>query len=1013
MSPRTSWMVAALIAVSMVAGLTLRWRRQRPHAGALLGWLLGPSTLVLLAAGLDFVAAGARLPFHVGFTPLLLLPLFAAALVLWLRGTELDGRLARGRARVHGPVIGIAFGLLALLLADAEGLVWKKDQVRVVVWDVSRSAERAGVTALRRDAELRLAEQSMQSGDRIALVEVAGRAELTVPIHGKGQATTRIETSLPRDATDLEAGLRRALAELPADVAAKLVLVSDGVENHGDVLRALAPARARGIAVDTVLVEYAPPDDLELHAVRAPSRAATAQPFDLRIETATGAASTEGRVAAEILIERDGVPWQKRQLHVARGHDVVQIPIEESEAGFHRYSVELSAGAANAIRENDKKTAFVEVTGPKTALLLSGNASRSQIPAWLRDAGFQVKIASADRALDDIADFSATDLIVLEDLPAASLGEGRIRALARAVTEVGTGLLMVGGKHAFGPGGYAGSPLEAVSPVSFDLKKDKNRPPLAEVIVIDYSGSMSADVGGQTKIALANEAAARSAGLLSPGDLLAVAHVDTAVKWTVPLGVIQDGKSLAPTIRAVEAGGGGIYSEVALSAAYGALRALPTGTLKHVLLFADGDDAEEIARCPAMAAAAARDDITTSVVSLGRGIDSTMLERTSSSGGGRFYLVEDARTLPEVFSQETVLASRRAFREQRFTPVVTSDSAFLRGVRGLPELDGYVVTTPKPGARTSLTGVEDEPLIADWTRGLGKVGVLTTDLGGLWSNAWLSSVEAIRLTAQLAVTLARTPAPPGTRLVTTQRRGEIAIEATDVRDGKGDDGTTLIARVLGPDGSEREIVLDEVARDTFEGRAHPETTGTHVVTLLRRRVAARAGSEGPEQSDQLVGRSAVVLGSSDELAPRPSNRALLERISSETGGSVRATLEKLFEGERRTYAVHTDLSAYLLALLAASWVLMVALRRLVLPSFRRRPGLAGAPGLGAEVAALSLARRAKVNRPAPRRAEHVPLVAKAPSKPAAAPAPTPPTDPSPTRELTAVERIAQRRRETR
>ncbi|RYZ63136.1 MAG: VWA domain-containing protein, partial [Proteobacteria bacterium] len=427
-----------------------------------------------------------------------------------------------------------------------------------------------------------------------------------------------------------------------------------------------------------------------------------------------------------------------------------------------------------------RKTAFVDVTGARTALVISGVVpGPSPLEGWLRDGGFQVKHAGPTDPLDDVADFAAKDLVVLEDVAAETLGEARIRALARAVTDVGTGLLLVGGKHAFGPGGYAGSPLEAVSPVSFDLKKDKNRPALAEVIVIDYSGSMSAAVGGQTKIALANEAAARSAALLSPGDSLAVAHVDTEVKWTVPLAPIEDGKALGRVIRSVDAGGGGIYSQVALEAAYAALRTVPKGTLKHVLLFADGDDAEEIVRCPPLAAAAARDEITTSVVSLGRGSDSTLLERTSSSGGGRFYLVEDARTLPEVFSQETVLASRRAFREEPVTPKATSDGSFLRGVTTLPNLDGYVVTTLKPGARLSLVGAEDEPLIADWTRGLGKVGVLTTDLAGRWSSRWLSSDDAIRLSAQLAIALAREPATPGARLGATARRGELSIEATD------------------------------------------------------------------------------------------------------------------------------------------------------------------------------------------------------------------------------------------
>src|SRR5690606_21221364 len=106
--------------------------------------------------------------------------------------------------------------------------------------------------------------------------------------------------------------------------------------------------------------------------------------------------------------------------------------------------------------------------------------------------------------------------------------------------------------------------------------------------------------------------------------------------------------------------------DVALNEAYGALRKVNVN-LKHVLLFADGSDAENITPTVqgwvsnAMAAG-----ITTSCVSLGRGHHSALLEDLSRRGGGRFYIVEDATRLPAVFAQETILASRSAIVERPF-----------------------------------------------------------------------------------------------------------------------------------------------------------------------------------------------------------------------------------------------------------------------------------------------------------------------------------------------------------
>ena len=57
-----------------------------------------------------------------------------------------------------------------------------------------------------------------------------------------------------------------------------------------------------------------------------------------------------------------------------------------------------------------------------------------------------------------------------------------------------------------------------------------------------------------------------------------------------------NGSAFDRTCAKLDVGGGGIYTDVALEAAYTAL-GTETVTLKHTLLFADGDDAEQIAGC--------------------------------------------------------------------------------------------------------------------------------------------------------------------------------------------------------------------------------------------------------------------------------------------------------------------------------------------------------------------------------------------------------------------------------
>ncbi len=63
-------------------------------------------------------------------------------------------------------------------------------------------------------------------------------------------------------------------------------------------------------------------------------------------------------------------------------------------------------------------------------------------------------------------------------------------------------------------------------------------------------------------------------------------------------------------------GGGGIIVDITLDAGYAALDKQKSN-LKHMLLFADGSDAENMTGCRAKVTEALRRGITTSVVALG------------------------------------------------------------------------------------------------------------------------------------------------------------------------------------------------------------------------------------------------------------------------------------------------------------------------------------------------------------------------------------------------------------
>src|SRR5581483_2153987 len=107
--------------------------------------------------------------------------------------------------------------------------------------------------------------------------------------------------ALGRDGTDIAAAVRRALAEVPPDSAARIVLVTDGVATRGDTMSAAAAAVAAEIPVDVLPLEQRAVPDVRVVALRAPSRADEGEALDLRVVTASPAPAE-----IEVRVRRDG-----------------------------------------------------------------------------------------------------------------------------------------------------------------------------------------------------------------------------------------------------------------------------------------------------------------------------------------------------------------------------------------------------------------------------------------------------------------------------------------------------------------------------------------------------------------------------------------------------------------------------------------------------------------------------------------------------------------------------------
>jgi len=977
MDAHHEWAAWLAFAASALACVELVWltrptaRRQRPPAWAL--------AIALCACGPmayeSLVYAGIATERYVRFGSLVGVAAVAAAGVLlsW-RLALLPARMGRTRRALFAALSSSAV-LAAALAASEPELGAPLDRLTVVLAvDRSRSIDLVPGAQARVRYELAAAEQSMRASDRVATLVFGAEAAVEDPPRPRSELPPPQRIEVGRDGTDIEAAIRRSLAEVPSDSAARIALITDGVETRGDALLAAAAAQSAGVPIDAVVLEQQASRDVRIVSVGAPTTADRSEPFDLRIVTSS-AISTD----LEIRISRDHTPLARiARAHVNAGEDVLRLREIAPEVGLHRYDVEVTAldPSADSSPEDNAASTFVRVRGPAIALVLEADTGAgAPVARALEAAGMLVEERPLSGVPTEVGELSGYDLVTLGDIRASDLTPTQLSALASYVRDLGGGLLLFGSDRSMGPGGYARTPIEEVSPVYFDLKKEKRRASLAEVIAIDYSGSMGMVVSGQTKLALANEAAARSASLLGHGDRLGVEHVDTEVRWTVPVGPVDEPEAIGARVRSVSVGGGGIYTDLALNAGYEAL-ASEHVNLKHLLLFADGNDAEQIAGCRAIVHEASSHGITTSVISLGTGHDSPELEALSKEGGGRFYLIDDATKLPAVFTQETILAAKSAIHEDPFRVSVGAPSAATRGLDfdGAPALGGYVVTVPKPLSTIALTGPEGDPILVSWSAGLGRAGAFMSDYRDKWGAAWLSWDGAGKLFGQVARDLARKNDDPRVRLASDTDRGELHVRADVVGDdGRAQTFRRLSVHVAGPDGYSRNLPLEAIGAGRYTTSLPLSRPGTYVAT-------AKDDADGAP-----VGTSVAVLERGEEMRPTGSDRAILARLTSATGGKVRDSLAGIFEEREARRFAYTALAPFFTLFAGIALVLAVAARKTN-------------PRSGATTATAM---------PSATTTSHAPSSVQAPTSPAR-PAPTPPP-----RALTSAERLARKRRNRR
>jgi uncharacterized membrane protein len=855
-------------------------------------------------------------------------------------------------ARIAGPPMWIRVALVTLLtvaLARPEFRLRSAGSDVVVIVDRSRSMPPRGEASA--EELIRLLEPQRRPGDRLGVISFGRDPRIEMPLSTDGRFSG-FNAAIDGEASNLSAALDAAGDLIPSERSGRVLVLSDGRATGLDSRAASRRLTSRGVPVDVRFIgreEVAM--DVAVTSLMVPPTVAAKEPFLL---TATLKATSPAKTTLTLL--RNGRPIAKTERELATGATVLTFRDLVDAPGLASY--ELRADTVDdGVVENDIGRAVVRVEGPPRVLLITDKA-QGTLARTLKEANLVLEVrAPAPLTMEQLEGVGA---VVLEDIEAGRLSENGLHVLAQFVKEAGGGLVMTGGKHSFGEGGYRKSPVEELLPVSLEVREEQRKAAIAMAIVMDCSCSMGARVpDGRTKMELAAEGVVGALQLLNPRDEASVAMVDTETHQLFPMSPVAGGLPLDKVAKGFS-GGGGIYIGVGLHAAKTQILASEKET-RHVLLFADAADSEEAADYERTIADLVKEKVTVSVIGMGSRADSDakLLEEVARRGNGRIYFAEDVLSLPRIFSQETIAVARSTFVEDKTATQPGPDLAQLGKlpVADAPGLGGYNLTYLKPLASVGLRTSDGNqaPVLTMWPRGAGRVGALTAEVDGPYTGEFRQWAGQRALLTQLV----RWTMPPLALQLDAVARAQLTGNDLHVTldfdpTAPPPAGTPTLVLLSG-DAKVKPLELPMRWEDEDRVGAHfvlPGSGTWHPVVRL---------------GDRLFRAPPVTLPWAPEFEPAPvsEGKALLSSVARAGGGVERIAMVGLFKDAVESEAA-IPLAPAILALCVALLVSEVFVRRFLSgPRLRKRARPAPVKVVAAAIPRVSSPANPAVTPPPP------------------------------------------------
>lgn len=796
-----------------------------------------------------------------------LLVLLGVPLFAWI---ALRGRKTRARAGDVAAIAARAVMLAAIALALSLPRIEKEGAYRATafVLDVSDSIPKDRLDRMKDyvrraaaargeddDASLVLCADGAAVESPMTRVTAAKREE-PVPIDPMNLAT-RVGTG----ESDLAGGLRLAQAGFAPGGSRRVFLVTDANETRGDLLQTVKDLLAERIDVMVAPVDYAREREVLVQKIVAPPTAPEGAPVPVRVVVW----STHDGITARIRCKVDGQDAGTLDATLKQGTNVYSLDVPFATSGLHRIEAIIEP-SADGDPVNNRGAAATLVRGRGRILVVSDVAQSLLAKALSEHFPDQVDAADPSSLPSDPGGYLPYDALVLENIAAFAMTDVQRKVLASSVRELGLGLVCVGGTQTYGPGGYLGTELDEILPVTSEVMNRRAMPAGALVVCLHSCEFPDGNSAGRE----ITKAAIRA---LSSEDEIGVLQWTGTDDWVIPLQRVGDKGARCAEADKAEPSDMPSFDDSLLEAEKALRRS--SCAVKHIVMISDGDPQLPSDKLLSSLVDGLRVTISTVCVDPhGLGGDGPM-SSISKRAGGRHYSInsKDRDKLPQIFVKEAVTVRQAAWNEDPFTPTIVGAHRMVKGFDAFRPLHGHVVTTVKPDAELILVGPKDDPILATWRHGLAQTTAFTSDAHARWAQEWVAGGDLGRFWAQVVRASLRAVDRPGFR-VATEVDGGTARVVVDALTAGGDyvNGLRVAGRVVTPDGRATDFRATQTGPGRYEGTFPATQVGTYLATI-NWTVPGTDGHEAPAQEVAAV----CVAYSAEHLAQR-SNLRLVEQM---------------------------------------------------------------------------------------------------------------------------------------